>query len=68
MMSQKLATLGLLKIKIFLNKRYDIMIYAHDVTNKFSLKDLNYIVYVVMLPKFGNCSIFMRDVIIASIL
>ena len=68
MMSQKLATLGLLKRKIFLNKRYDVMIYAHGVTNKFSLNGLNHIVDMVMLPKFGNCSIFMRDVIIASIL
>ena len=44
------------------------MIYARGVTNKFSLNGLNHIVDMVMLPKFGNCSIFMRDVIIASIL
>ena len=35
MMSAKLATLGLPKIKVFWNKGYDVMISVHDVTNKF---------------------------------
>ena len=34
MMSAKMATLGLLKIKVFWNKGYDVIIYVHDVTNK----------------------------------
>ena len=34
-MSTKLATLGLLKIKVFQNKDHDVIIFVHDVTNKF---------------------------------
>ena len=34
MMSAKWDTLGLLRIKIFWNKGYDIVIFAHNVTNK----------------------------------
>ena len=33
----KMATLGLLKIKVFWNKDYDVMIYVHDVTTKILL-------------------------------
>ena len=57
--SAKLATLGLLGIKPFQNKGY-------DVTKKILLRDSNYIVDVVMWPKFGNSSISMREVIITS--
>ena len=32
-MSAKMATLGLLKIKIFWNKCYDVIISDYDVTN-----------------------------------
>ena len=42
MRSGKLATLGLLKIKVFLNKGYDITISAHDVTNKILSRDSSY--------------------------
>ena len=35
MMSAKLATPGLLKIKIFWNKGYDVIILDYDTTNKF---------------------------------
>ena len=35
MMSAKMATLGLLKIKVFWKKGYDVMISTHDVTKKF---------------------------------
>ena len=48
MMSAKLATLDLLKIKVFWNIDYDIIIYACDVTNKILLRGSNYIVDVVM--------------------
>ena len=68
MMSVKLATLGLLNTKVFLNKNYGVMIFVHDVTNKILLCDLNYTVDVVMSLKFANSSISMRDVIITSIL
>ena len=64
----KMATPGLFKIKIFWKKGYDVIIYVHDVTNKILSCDSNYIVDVVMWPKFGNPSISMREVIIISIL
>ena len=35
MMSAKLATSGLFKIKIFRNKGYDFIIPDYEVTNKF---------------------------------
>ena len=44
------------------------MISAHDVNNKILLLKSNYIVDVAIWPKFGNCSISMREVIIISIL
>ena len=68
MMSAKLVTPGLFKIKIFRNKGYDDMIPDYDATSNISLPDSNYIVDVVMWPKFGNSSISMREVIITSIL
>ena len=48
MMPAKLATPGLLKIKIFRNKGYDVVIRDYDVTNKILLRDSYDIVYVVM--------------------
>ena len=48
MMSARLATPGLLKIKIFQNERYDAIIPDYDVTNKVLLRDSNYIVDMVM--------------------
>ena len=68
MMSAKMATPGLLKITVFWNKGYDVIIPVDDVTNKILSCDSNYIVDVVMWPKFGNSSISMRKVIITSIL
>ena len=44
------------------------MIYVNDVTNKILSSDSNYIVDVVMWPKFGNCSISMREDTIIRIL
>ena len=66
MISAKMATPDLLKLMEFWNKGYDVIIYAHEVTKKFKLRDSNYIVDVVMWPKFRNIS--MREVIIISIL
>ena len=34
MMSIKMATLGLIKIKVFWNKAYDFIISVHDFTKK----------------------------------
>ena len=67
MMSVKMATLGLLKIKVFWNKDYDVIISVYDVTSKILSNDSNYIVNVVMRPKFRNSSISTREVIIPSI-
>ena len=53
MMSAKMATLGLLKIKVFRNKGYDVIISVYDVINKNLSRDSNCIVDVVMWPKFG---------------
>ena len=68
MMSAKMATPGLLKITVFWNKGYDVIIPVDDVTNKILSRDSNYIVDVFMWPKFGNSSISMREVITTSIL
>ena len=48
MMSAKLATLGFLKIKVFLNKGYNVIISVQDVTKRFLSRDSHYIVYLVM--------------------
>ena len=68
MFSAKMAALGLLKIKVFWNKGYRVIIAVHDVTCKVLSRDSTYIVDVVMWPKFGNSSISMREVFITSIL
>ena len=61
MMSVKMATPGLPKVKLFWNKGYDVMIYVYDVTNKILSRDSNYTIDVVMWPKFGNSSISMTS-------
>ena len=65
-MSAKMAAPALLKIKVFWNKGYYVIYSVYDVTNKILSHDSNYIVDVVMWPKFGNSSISMREVIITS--
>ena len=67
MISAKLATLGYLKIKVFWNKGYDVIISAHDVTNIVLLIDSKHIVDVVMRTNFGSSRIFMREVMIPTI-
>ena len=67
-MSAKMRTPGLLKIMVFWNKDYDVKISVDDVPNKVLSRDSNYIVDAFMWPKFGNCSISMREVITTSIL
>ena len=68
MMSEKLATIGLLKINAFQNKGYDVIISDHDVTIKILWRDPDYFEDVTMWPKYGNFRISMREVIITSIL
>ena len=68
MMSAKLATPGLLEIRVFWKKGYDVITSVPDVTNKMLPCDSNYIVDMVMWLKFSNSSISMREVMIASIL
>ena len=48
MMSAKMATPGLLKIRVLWKKGYDVIISVSDVTNKFLSRDSNYITDVVM--------------------
>ena len=67
MMSAKMATPGLLKIKIFWKKGYDVIIFVHGVINKILSRDSNHNVNVVMWLKFGNSSISVREVFITSI-
>ena len=62
MMSTKMATLELFKIKILWNIGYDVIISVHDITNKILARDSNFIVDVVTWPKFGNSSISMREI------
>ena len=50
------ATLGLPEIKAFWNEGYDVIIFVHDVTNKVLPRDSDYIIDVVMWPKFGKLS------------
>ena len=62
-----MATLGLLEIKVFWNKVYDVIIFVHDVTEK-TLSRESYIVDVVIWPKLSNSSTSVRKVTIPSIL
>ena len=68
MMSAKMATPGLLKIKVFWNKGYYVIYSVYDVTNKILSYESNYIVDVVRSLKFGNSIICISEVIATSIL
>ena len=48
MISAKMATLGLLKIKVFQSEGYDVLTSVHSLTNIILSRDSNYIVDVVM--------------------
>ena len=63
MKSAKMAAPGLLKIKEFWNKGYYVI---YSVYDRILSHDSNYIVDVVMWPKFGNSNISIREVIIIS--
>ena len=68
MMSAKMANSALLKITVFWNKGYEVIIPVNDITSKILSSDSNYIVDVFTWPKFGNSSISMKEVITTSIL
>ena len=51
MMSAKMATLGLLKIKVFWDKGYYVIYYVYDAKNKILSHDSSYTMGVVMWPK-----------------
>ena len=68
MMSAKMATPALLKIKVIWNKGYYVIYSVYDFTNKILSHESNYIMDVVMWPKFGNSSICRREVVITWIL
>ena len=67
MISAKMATPDLLKIEVFWNIGYDVIIPVNDVINEILSLDSNYMIDVFMWPKFGNSSICMT-VIKSSIL
>ena len=68
MMSEKLAALGLLKVKLFCNKGHDVIISVYDVISKILSRDSNYIVNMAIWLKICNSSNSMREVILTSIL
>ena len=72
MMSAKLATLGLLKIKLFQNKGYDVINPVHDMTNTMNQivsRESNYVAdghilnFIRNLPKKPN---FLRSALSSS--
>ena len=67
-MSSKSTTIALLKIEVFSNKGYDLIVFVPDVINKILSRESNYTVNVVMSPKFGNSSISVIEVIITVLL
>ena len=58
----------IIKIKIFWNKSYDVVIPVNHVTYKILPRDSNFTVDVAVWLKFVNSGIAMREVIITSIL
>ena len=48
MVSTKMATLGLVTIKIFSKKRYDVIISVHDIIKKTLSDDSNHVIDMVM--------------------
>ena len=67
-MSAELASLSLLKRKVFWNKGYDDTISVNNINNKVFSRDSNHIVRMVMWPMFSYCGISMREVITTSYL
>ena len=68
MMSAKMATLGVLEIKVLQSKVYDVIISEDAVTNKILSRDSIFSVDIVLCLKSGDLSISLKEVIITSIL
>ena len=66
--ASKISTSGFLKMKVFWNKGYDVIIPVLDFTWKIIFCDSNNAVDVVMWAKFGHPSNSMREVTTTSIL
>ena len=62
LISAKLATPSLLKVNVFWNKVYDVIILVHDI-KKLSC-DSKYIVDLFMWPDFDNSSVSKREAIV----
>ena len=43
----KMATQGLHKIKVFLSKGYNVIIFAYNTTNKILSRESNYVTHVI---------------------
>ena len=67
LMPAKFDIPGFLEIKEFWNERYNDIIFIYDATNKILSCESNYVLDVVIWPKFVNSSISIREVIITSI-
>ena len=63
-----MATQGLLKVTVFWNKVYGVIISKDDVINIILWHNSNFAVNVFMWPNFGNSSISKREVITNLIL
>ena len=68
MMPSQLVALGLLKMKVFWNKGYNVIIFIYEASNKVLSRDANSTLDVIIWLKFGNSSISIREVFITSIL
>ena len=55
-------------LKVIWNKFHEVIISVYDATNKILTRDSNYIIDLVIWPKFGSSSISMTKVIIISVL
>ena len=64
----KIPALALLKIKVFWNESYDVIIFVNYFTNKILSPDSTYMVNVFIWPKYGKSSISIREVIRISTL
>ena len=59
----KLATQDIFKIKVFWNEEYDFITSVYSVINESFSRVLNYVVDLVIWPKFGNSSISFTEVV-----
>ena len=51
MISAEIATLGLLKVQVFWNKGYYVIIAVYDITNEVLSRNSNYIIDAVNVTK-----------------